>query len=178
MMVFPMAAIKRAIPWWNSAILAADPYPAWIQAFALTKAVKPEWHQIFLRGIGCNWLVSIAVWQAAGAKDTISKVFAIWIPIWVFVSCGFDHIVANMFFVPLGILFHADLTVAAYIRKSFIAAFLGNTVGALFVALPAVYFYLGDRGAGGLEGVEEGEGLNGTQRDSVMSDPADSKRES
>ncbi|KAF7971878.1 hypothetical protein HWV62_19763 [Athelia sp. TMB] len=147
MMVFPMAAIKRAIPWWSlplnwlvdSAILAADPYPAWIQAFALTKAVKPEWHQIFLRGIG---------------------------------------FVANMFFVPLGILFHADLTVAAYIRKSFIAAFLGNTVGALFVALPAVYFYLGDRGAGGLEGVEEGEGLNGTQRDSVMSDPADSKRES
>jgi len=201
MMVFPMAVIKRAIPWWSlplnwlvvtfgnlcgslffaailvkyTGILAAAPYPDWIMAFALTKAAKPEWHQIFLRGIACNWLVSIAVWQAAGAKETSSKVIAIWIPIWVFVSCSFDHIVANMFFVPLGILFHADLTVAAYIRKSFIASFLGNMVGALFVALPAVYFYMGDHGAGGLKGVEEGEGLN--EPSSVLTDLADGKRE-
>ncbi|KAJ3482090.1 hypothetical protein NLI96_g7211 [Meripilus lineatus] len=49
-----------------------------------------------------------------------------------------------MFSVPLGILFGADLSVAAYIRKSLIASYLGNIVGALIVALPAVYFYLGD----------------------------------
>lgn len=115
-----------------------------VKTFALHKARDPQWHQIFLRGIGCNWLVCIAVWQAAGAKDTLSKIVAIWIPIWIFVSCAFDHVVANMFSVPLGILFGADLSVAAYIRKSLIASYLGNIVGALFVALPAVYFYLGD----------------------------------
>lgn len=48
-------------------------------------------------------------------------------------------------------------------------------VGALFVALPAVYFYMEDHGAGGLKGVEEGEGLN--EPSSVMTDPADGKRE-
>jgi hypothetical protein len=68
-----------------------------------------------------------------------------------------------MFSVPLGIMFHADLTTAEYIRKSFIASFLGNIIGALLVALPAVYFYLGDYNAGGLVEAEAGEmGLSGS----------------
>ncbi|KAH9485458.1 putative formate transporter [Psilocybe cubensis] len=170
MMVFPMALAKRAIPWWSlpvnwiivffgnlagslffaailvhySGIVSVDPYATFIKTFAIHKAHDPQWHQIFLRGIGCNWLVSVAVWQAAGAKDTISKVFAIWIPIWIFVACGFDHVVANMFSVPLGIMFGAPLTVNQYIKKSLIASLIGNIIGALFVALPAVYSYLGD----------------------------------
>jgi hypothetical protein len=110
----------------------------------------------------------------------------------IFVACGYDHVVANMFSVPLGILMGADLTVNEYIRKyvsfahsnlhilcnnayhrSLIAAWLGNLVGALLVALPATYFYLarhtpipGTRGlfedpaaAGRLRGAEEGEAL-------------------
>jgi formate/nitrite transporter len=196
MMVFPIAVMKKAVPWWSlplnwlvvtfgnlvgslivaailvkySGILSLAPYNTYVQSFTLTKAVKPEWHQIFLRGIACNWLVSIAVWQAAGAKDTISKVDAIWIPIWLFVACSFDHVVANMFFIPLGILFHADLTVAGYIRKSFIAAYLGNIVGALLVALPAVYFYLSDDGGDGLHEAEVGEGLNETGQGTPTSD--------
>ncbi|TFK44787.1 Formate/nitrite transporter [Crucibulum laeve] len=186
MMIFPMAIAKRAIPWWSlpvnwiivlfgnltgslffaailvhySGIVSTEPYITYIKTFAIHKAGDPQWHQIFLRGIGCNWLVCVAVWQAAGAKDTISKIFAIWIPIWIFVACGFDHVVANMFSVPLGIMFGAELTVAEYIRKSLIAAFLGNVVGALLVGLPATYFYLGDYNAGGLRSAEGGEALN------------------
>ncbi|KAG5731968.1 putative formate transporter [Termitomyces sp. T112] len=182
MMTFPMAVIKKEIPWWSlplnwvivlfgnlvgslftaailvhySAIVSTEPYISYIQTFALHKAADPHWHQIFLRGIGCNWLVSVAIWQATGARETISKIFAIWIPIWIFVACGFDHVVANMFSVPLGIMFGADLTVAAYIRKSLIAAFLGNVVGALIVALPATYFYLLDCDADGLRAAENG----------------------
>jgi formate/nitrite transporter len=188
MMIFPMAAIKRAIPWWSipvnwiivlfgnlagslffaailvhyTGIVSTEPYITYIKAFAIHKAGDPQWHQIFLRGIGCNWLVCVAVWQAAGAKDTISKIVSIWIPIWIFVACSYDHVVANMFSVPLGIMFGADLTVAEYIRKSLIAAFLGNVVGALLVGLPATYFYLGDYHAGGLRTAESGEAFNGS----------------
>jgi len=183
MMVFPMGILKRAVPWWSlplnwlvvtfgnltgslffaailvkySGIISTAPYNEFVVAFAIRKAGTPQWHEIFLRGIGCNWLVSIAVWQAAGARDTISKIYAIWIPIWIFVACGYDHVVANMFAVPLGIMFHADLTTAEYIRKSFIASYLGNIIGALLVALPAVYFYLGDYNADGLVQAEAGE---------------------
>ncbi|KAJ3883572.1 Formate/nitrite transporter [Lentinula edodes] len=140
-----------------SGIVSTAPYNTYIVEFAMKKASEPEWHQIFLRGIGCNWLVCIAVWQAAGARDTISKIFAIWLPIWVFVACGYDHVVANMFSVPLGIMFGADLTAAEYIRKSLIAAYLGNVIGALFVAMPATYFYLRDYNAGNMRAAENGE---------------------
>ncbi|KAL1695446.1 Formate/nitrite transporter [Schizophyllum commune] len=136
MMVYPMAILKRAVPWWGlplnwlivffgnlvgslffaailvkySGIFDAEPYHSYAQTFALKKAADPEWHQIFLRGIGCNWLVCVAVWQAAGARETISKIFSIWIPIWVFVACSFDHVVANMFAIPLGIMLGADVS--------------------------------------------------------------------
>ncbi|KAL5528082.1 hypothetical protein ACEPAF_7218 [Sanghuangporus sanghuang] len=190
MMVFPMAWMKGAIPWWSTfvnwiivlfgnlcgslffaavlvkytGVISTAPYEQFVMDFAIKKAGTPEWHQIFLRGIACNWLVCIAVWQAAGSRETISKVIAIWIPIWIFVACGYDHVVANMFLVPIGILFGAPLTVAQYIRKSLIAAFLGNVVGALCVAVPAVYFYLSDYDyrldSRQLRNVEEGEALN------------------
>jgi len=54
----------------------------------------------------------------------------------------------------------SQLTVAEYIRKSFIASYLGNIIGALFVAVPAIYFYLSDSTANSLGGAEEGEVLN------------------
>lgn len=167
MMTFPMAAIKRVIPWWAvplnwlvvffgnlvgslffaavlvkySGIVSSDAYIKYITAAAITKAKTPTWHEIFLRGIGCNWLVCIAVWQAAGARETISKIFALWFPIWTFVAVGFDHVIANMFSVPLGIMLGADLSTAEYIRKSLIAALIGNIVGASFVSLPFMWFY-------------------------------------
>ncbi|EIW63147.1 Formate/nitrite transporter [Trametes versicolor FP-101664 SS1] len=188
MMIYPMACIRGAVPWWGlpynwlivtfgnlcgslffasvltkyTGIISTPPYNAYAVTFAMHKAVEPEWHQIFLRGIGCNWLVCVAVWQAAGARDTLSKIVALWVPIMIFVTCGYDHVVANMFSVPLGILFGADLTVAGYIRKSLIAAYLGNIIGALLVALPALYFFAPQyTPAGALRQVEEGEGFNG-----------------
>ncbi|CAE7057039.1 unnamed protein product [Rhizoctonia solani] len=167
MMTVPMLLVKRATPWWSlpvnwllvlfgnltgslffagvlvkaSGILSAEPYPTYVRSFVLHKAMDPHWYQIFLRGIGCNWLVCIAVWQAMAATDVISKIVAIFIPIFTFVAAGFDHVVANMFFIPLGIMMGADMTVADYIKKSLIASFLGNVVGALLVALPFMYFF-------------------------------------
>jgi len=59
--------------------------------------------QAFLRGILCNWLVCLAVWMAFAAKDIVGKIFAIFFPIMAFVSSGFEHSVANMYFIPMGI---------------------------------------------------------------------------
>jgi formate transporter len=56
------------------------------------------------RGIGCNWLVCLAVWMAFASRQTIGKIFAILFPITAFVAIGFEHSVANMYFVPAGIL--------------------------------------------------------------------------
>ncbi len=56
------------------------------------------------RGIGCNWLVCLAVWMALAARQIIGKIFALFFPIMAFVAIGFEHSVANMYFIPTGIL--------------------------------------------------------------------------
>ena len=58
----------------------------------------------FSMGILCNWLVCLAVWMSYGAKDMSGKLLAIFFPIWLFITSGFEHSVANMFYIPAGIL--------------------------------------------------------------------------
>jgi formate/nitrite transporter len=58
----------------------------------------------FLKAIGCNWLVNLAVLLGICADDLIGKFFGIWFPIMAFVSSGFEHCVANMYFIPAGLM--------------------------------------------------------------------------
>ncbi|HZK44267.1 MAG TPA: formate/nitrite transporter family protein [Syntrophomonadaceae bacterium] len=67
-----------------------------------TGKLSLTWSSAFLRGICCNWLVCLAVWMAFAAKDIVGKIFGIFFPIMAFVSSGFEHSVANMFFIPMG----------------------------------------------------------------------------
>jgi formate/nitrite transporter len=74
-------------------------------------AVKTAYSKLHLtfsealwRGIGCNWLVCLAVWMALAARQTIGKIFAIFFPVMAFVAMGFEHCVANMYYIPTGIL--------------------------------------------------------------------------
>ncbi len=55
-------------------------------------------------GILCNWLVCLAVWSSFGAKDGISKAVCVFFPIWLFVASGFEHSVANMYYITAGII--------------------------------------------------------------------------
>src|SRR3954453_11733740 len=64
------------------------------------KAVGESPWQIFLRAVGCNWLVCLAVWMSMAATSVSGKILAIFFPIMAFVAMGFDHVVANMFFLP------------------------------------------------------------------------------
>ena len=58
---------------------------------------------IFFRGIMCNWLVCLAVWMGFAGRTVIDKVFTSMFPVIAFVACGFEHCVANMFFLPMGV---------------------------------------------------------------------------
>lgn len=75
-----------------------------VKALVIAKGkLSVTWSQAFFRGICCNWLVCLAVWLAFAAKDITGKIFGIFFPIMAFVSSGFEHSVANMFFIPMGI---------------------------------------------------------------------------
>jgi formate/nitrite transporter len=86
----------------------------------------------FLKGIGANWLVCLALWQGMAAKDTSGKIIAIWWPVMAFVTFGFEHSIANMFFIPLAIFEGADITWMSFLVKNLIPATLGNIVGGSF----------------------------------------------
>lgn len=58
----------------------------------------------FFMGILCNWLVCLAVWMATAAREIPGKLLAIFFPIWLFITSGFEHSVANMYYIPAGIL--------------------------------------------------------------------------
>jgi formate transporter len=115
---------------------------------AMAKGVEETEWQIFLRALGCNWLVCLAVWMALAAEDVAGKVLAIFFPIMAFVAMGFDHVVANMFFLPAAIF--ADVPGIGWgdALHNWVFAFLGNLVGAaIFVAGAYWYLYARDAGA-------------------------------
>ncbi|CAO1632036.1 unnamed protein product [Parajaminaea phylloscopi] len=100
--------------------------------------------QVVVRGIGCNMLVCIAMFQASLAKDMVSKIVAAWFPIFFFVATGFEHVVASMYLIPEGLYWGAKFSTARYIWNGIIPAFIGNVVGAALLTLPLVYLYGGD----------------------------------
>lgn len=111
-------------------VFGADPFKSAVITFASKKQVTPDFHMILLRGIGCNWLVCLACFFGAQGRSLASKIMGIWLPIFAFVSVGFDHVVANMTFIPLGIwLGTPGITVDLYIWKGIIPTLIGNILG-------------------------------------------------
>jgi len=77
---------------------------------ALTKQHLP-WHEAFFRGVLCNILVCMAVWMAMAGRSVVDKAVAIVFPIGAFVAAGFEHSIANMYFMPLAWLLQHDAAV-------------------------------------------------------------------
>jgi formate/nitrite transporter len=112
--------------------------------------------QALLRGIGCNWLVCLAVWMALAARQTVGKIFAIFFPIMGFVALGFEHSVANMYFIPTGIFLKTfggigapagvplgSLSWLTFLWKNLLPVTIGNIIGgAVFVGMSYWSAYL------------------------------------
>ena len=103
--------------------------------------MSPDWLTLFAKGIMCNFLVCLAVWIAYGSKTVADKMLGILLPIAAFVACGFEHCVANMFFLPFGILLASagiDPSTVSWAGAlwNWSASVPGNIVGgALFVGM-------------------------------------------
>jgi formate/nitrite transporter len=92
----------------------------------------------FLKGIGCNYLVNLAILLGICSDDMVGKFFGIWFPIMAFVSSGLEHSIANMYFIPAGIItsmLTGVPTTANWMNMwtaNVIIVTLGNIVGGLF----------------------------------------------
>ena len=125
------------------------PTDASVPAYAITaKAIAVAEGKVtmpftvaLIKAIGCNWLVCLAVWLANVSDDAIGKIVGIWFPIMAFVTLGFEHSVANMCFIPLGMFLGAKgVTWTTIIVNNLIPVTIGNIIGGgLFVA--CIYWY-------------------------------------
>lgn len=115
----------------------------------------------FLRGLLCNLLVCLAVWLSLASKDVAGRIAALFFPILLFVLCGYEHCIANMYYIPAGLfsLANADYAQAAaaagvdtaalnwanFLLRNLAPVTLGNIVGG--AGLGAVYWwaYLRDK---------------------------------
>ncbi|PIE33941.1 formate transporter [candidate division KSB3 bacterium] len=121
-------------------VFAAEPWHAYIIALAERKVTSGAL-QLFWSAVGCNWLVCLAVWLAMAADDIVGKIFAIWFPTMSFVAIGFEHSVANMFFIPTGMFAGADVSLWQFLFANLLPVTLGNIVGGL-VFVAGAYYYL------------------------------------
>ena len=113
---------------------------------AVTK-VSLSFSEVFFRGILCNVMVCVAVWMGMSATHVSGKILAVYPPISAFVLCGFEHCVANMFFLPTGLLLNSmGIGVEGTITMGGIlfnlsAATLGNIIGGVLVGMAYWYIY-------------------------------------
>jgi formate/nitrite transporter len=124
---------------WHTGLFAKEPWLGSLFGIAEAKTSAP-FLTVFAKGIGANWLVALAVWSAFAAKDVTGKIMAIWFPVMAFVAMGFEHSVANMFFMPAAIFYGAEVTWTQFLVNNLLPATLGNIVGgALFTG--GLYWY-------------------------------------
>jgi len=130
---------------------------AWLFAFQSETVTREPWvsyiknmaeqktHYTFLvivsKGIGANIMVCLAVWMTSLVKEVSAKVILLWLPVTVFVTLGWEHSIANMFYIPLGMMLGADVSLNQFFIQNLLPATIGNILGGcVFVALP--YYYL------------------------------------
>ncbi len=102
---------------------------------------------LFFKAIMCNVLVCLAVWIGFSGKTVADKVLGLLLPISAFVACGFEHCVANMFFLPMGLVLNsvgfgaAGAITLGGVAYNLVLATLGNIAGGLIVGLAYWFIY-------------------------------------
>jgi len=89
------------------------------------------WFTIFIRGMLCNWMVSMGVVGAMISTSVSGKVIAMWMPILLFFAMTFEHSVVNMFLFPSAMIMGGDFSIADYFIWNEIPTVLGNLVGGI-----------------------------------------------
>ena len=130
----------------QSGILDASPWKEFVLNIAETKT-SLSFMTVVAKGIGANWLVALGVWLAYASKDIAGKILGIWFPVMAFVAIGYEHSVANMFFIPTAIFYGSPVTWGEFIINNLIPATIGNIIGGSLLVGGAYWYIFGERKA-------------------------------
>ena len=121
-------------------LLSSEPWLSYIGKLANAKIHQDFW-TVLIKGIGANWMVCLGTWMGYSAKDVTGKSLGIWIPVMLFVTLGYEHSIANMFFVPAAIYSGIDISWHDFIIKNLVPATIGNLIGGM-VMVGCIYGYV------------------------------------
>jgi formate/nitrite transporter len=98
------------------------------------------WEAALVKGILCNWMVTLGAVLALASRSTIGKIAAMWLPILTFFAQGYEHSIVNMFVIPAGKFFGAPVSLSQWWLWNQIPVTLGNMVSGVFFTGLALYF--------------------------------------
>ncbi len=94
------------------------------------------WNTALVKGILCNWMVTVGTMLAFVSRSTVGKIAAMWLPIMIFFALGYEHSIVNMFVIPIGMFLGAPISMADWWFWNQIPVTIGNIVGgAVFTGL-------------------------------------------
>jgi formate transporter len=94
------------------------------------------WGTAFIKGMLCNWMVTVGTMLAFASRSTAGKILAMWLPITIFFAHGYEHSIVNMFAIPAGMFLGAPVSIRQWLWWNQIPVTLGNIVsGAVFTGV-------------------------------------------
>jgi formate transporter len=97
------------------------------------------WATAFIKGVLCNWMVTIGALLALLSRSTVGKIVAMWLPIMTFFAQGFEHSIVNMFVVPAGMMFGAPVSIRNWMLWNQLPVTLGNILSGALLTGIALY---------------------------------------
>jgi len=100
------------------------------------------WTTALVKGLLCNWMVTLGTVLALSSRSTIGKVVSMWLPITTFFALGYEHSIVNMFVIPTGMMLGAPISVTRWLLWNQLPVTAGNVLsGVVFTALPFLLTY-------------------------------------
>jgi formate/nitrite transporter len=103
------------------------------------------WATAVIRGVLCNWMVTIGAVLALVSRSTVGKVVAMWLPILTFLAQGFEHSIVNMFVIPAGMMSGAPVSIGNWLIWNQLPVTLGNILAGAFLTGLALYSTYGEK---------------------------------
>jgi formate transporter len=98
------------------------------------------WETAFVKAVLCNWMVTLGAVLALASRSTVGKIVGMWLPILAFFAQGYEHSIVNMFLIPTGKMFGAQITLRQWWLWNQIPVTLGNIAGGMLLTGLALYF--------------------------------------
>eukprot|EP00742_Colponemidia_sp_Colp-10_P002399 GILJ01002557.1.p1 GENE.GILJ01002557.1~~GILJ01002557.1.p1 ORF type:complete len:337 (-),score=43.17 GILJ01002557.1:161-1171(-) len=118
-----------------------EPFNSYVTGIAVSKTSQ-NFGVVLLRAIPCNVLVCMSILFGLSARDMTGKLLGLWLPIFGFAIAGFEHCIANCFFIPLGMMYGANVSVGDFLVKNLIPVVIGNVIGGgLLIGGSEYYLY-------------------------------------